>query len=536
MLKAIIADDEKKVCQMIQKLIDWGSLGYEIVGIAHSGPDAYDLIDTCRPDVVITDIRMPGFGGIELVKKIKEKGLSPYFIIISGYKYFEYAHDAIKYGVENYLLKPIDQQELIETLLTIKKRYMDEHDKVADEQRIQNELAEQRSKMRKHFINDIIFNNKPSNNLEIELVNEEYQLHFQQGVFQALFFKLDYQLPSEFDIENILNKLGDMTEKEIDDYSLEHISVQSQSGLVFVVNYPVERANSIKHIYEHIFEEVQNYLDNFGCFSFTMGVGEVQMSIKDVSISIGSAVDAVKCRIVCGVNRILYHKDLKFETVSMSAVIPPKKKSQLENIVETMDSQNFKVWVQDVIDTIHQIPNYNPCIIFEIFKEVKEVLSIALKRQDTDFETMMLFGKTYDEILDSGIHEISILKNIQNYVCTNLDAQREKQLQMDIRPIRLAKQYVQMHYMDPISLDEVAGVVHLNASYFSVAFKKEVGMNFIDYLIACRIDAAKAMLKTTNESMAVIAEKIGYTDTKYFSKLFTKTVGIKPSEYRKLYS
>lgn len=536
MLKAIIADDEKKVCQMIQKLIDWDSLGYEVVGIAHSGPDAYELINIHQPEVVITDIRMPGFGGIELVKKIKENGLSPNFIIISGYKHFEYAHDAIKYGVENYLLKPIDQQELVETLLTIKKRYQDEHDKVADEQRIQNELAEQRSKMRKHFINDIIFNNKPSNNLEIEHVNEEYQLHFQQGVFQALFFKLDYQLPSKLDIENVLNKLGDMTEKAIDGYSLEHITVQSQSGLVFVVNYPLEESKNIERNYEHIFEELKSYLDNFGCFNFTMGVGNVQTSIKDVSLSISSAVDAVKCRIVCGVNRMLYYKDLKFETVSLSTIVPPKKKSQLENIVETMDSQNFKVWVQEVIEVIHQIPNYNPCILFELFKEVKEVLNSALKRQETDLETMLRFGKAYDEILDSGIHEISILKNIQDYVCMNLEAQREKQLLMDIRPIRLAKQYVQTHYMEPISLDEVAGEVHLNASYFSVAFKKEVGMNFIDYLIACRIDAAKVLLKTTNESMVTIADKIGYTDTKYFSKLFAKTVGIKPSEYRKLYS
>jgi two-component system response regulator YesN len=100
----------------------------------------------------------------------------------------------------------------------------------------------------------------------------------------------------------------------------------------------------------------------------------------------------------------------------------------------------------------------------------------------------------------------------------------------------VAKQYIAEHYREQIKLEDVARQVHLNPVYFSTIFKKETGMNFSDYLINYRLDVAKDLLKTTGLSMAEIAGAVGYLDTKYFSKLFTKVVGIKPSEYRKLYS
>lgn len=536
MLKAVIADDEKKVCLMIRKLIDWGALGYDVVGMAHSGPEAYDLIRQHEPEVVITDIRMPGFGGIELVKSIKACGLSPDFIIISGYKHFEYAHDAIRYGVESYLLKPIDKAELEETLIKIRKRYKDESDKVEVDQQMKNELVRQRNEMRRHFINDMIFNSRKMDGLELERVNDAYQLRFHEGMFQAVFVKLDFGMGISMDIESMLNKLGDMTEKIIYGCSQEYITVPSQSGLIFVVNYDQAGIKDIESMYGTIFERIQNYLDNFEGFSCTMGIGANQTSIRDVSKSISTAVEAVKCRIACGVNRVIAYDSLAFGPVSLAQILTPIKTRQLENIVETMDGSGFRLWVSEAFEILHQTPNYDPCAVFDLLKGVKDLLTASMKAIEVEGQVLLDFGKAFDEILDSGTSERSISKNIQDFVCSRFDQMRENKQMMDIRPIRLAKQYVAEHYMEPVGLEEVANAVHLNPSYFSTAFKKEVGMNFIDYLISCRLDAAKNLLKTTNDSMSAIAERIGYTDTKYFSKLFTKIVGIKPSEYRKLYS
>ena len=117
-LKVVIADDEERICQLIQALIDWKYLGMELVGVAHNGIEAYEAVREQKPDILITDIRMPGFSGLELIEKVKDICPDMEVIIISGYAHFEYAQQAIRFGVGHYLLKPINKAELTETLAT----------------------------------------------------------------------------------------------------------------------------------------------------------------------------------------------------------------------------------------------------------------------------------------------------------------------------------------------------------------------------------------------------------------------------------
>ena len=121
-LKVVIADDEERICQLIQALIDWKYLGMELVGVAHNGIEAYEAVREQKPDILITDIRMPGFSGLELIEKVKDICPDMEVIIISGYAHFEYAQQAIRFGVGHYLLKPINKAELTETLEKLVKR------------------------------------------------------------------------------------------------------------------------------------------------------------------------------------------------------------------------------------------------------------------------------------------------------------------------------------------------------------------------------------------------------------------------------
>ena len=121
-LKVVIADDEVRICQLIQALIDWDSLGMKVVGIAHNGEDACEMVQQTQPDILITDIRMPGCSGLELVKRVKELDSALEVIIISGYAHFEYAQQAISYGVGHYLLKPVNKGELLLPCRNCRKR------------------------------------------------------------------------------------------------------------------------------------------------------------------------------------------------------------------------------------------------------------------------------------------------------------------------------------------------------------------------------------------------------------------------------
>ena len=122
MLKVIIADDERLICRLVQALGDWEALDMEVAGLAENGLEALELIERERPDILITDIRMPGCDGLELIRRAKELRPELEIVIISGYAHFEYAQTAIRYGVGNYLLKPIKKDELMETLRKMKER------------------------------------------------------------------------------------------------------------------------------------------------------------------------------------------------------------------------------------------------------------------------------------------------------------------------------------------------------------------------------------------------------------------------------
>ena len=121
MIKVLIADDEKKICRLIEMLCDWRSMGMEIVGFAHNGPEAIEMLDKCRPDILIIDIRMPGCDGIEVIKNARQMNFHLEIIIISGYADFAYAKAAIVHGVSGYLLKPIKRVELEEALEQTKR-------------------------------------------------------------------------------------------------------------------------------------------------------------------------------------------------------------------------------------------------------------------------------------------------------------------------------------------------------------------------------------------------------------------------------
>lgn len=192
MLKIIIADDEDKICQLIYKLVDWKSIQMEVVGIAHNGIEAFDLVKIHNPDIAITDIRMPGLDGLEFIEKAKEVNPNLEFIIISGYQQFEYAQKAIKYGVSDYLLKPIKKDELVGTLTTMKDHYLVKAEQLSNEERMKLSLKNNMVKLRNSFFNEILFKRiKRMNDISIDKINQEYQFHLKKGCFQILTLKLD---------------------------------------------------------------------------------------------------------------------------------------------------------------------------------------------------------------------------------------------------------------------------------------------------------------------------------------------------------
>ena len=211
----LIADDEEKVCQLIEYLIPWEELNLSLKAIVHNGLEAIEVLKKEKIDIVITDARMPECDGIELLKWCHQQQMQLKYIVISGYRHFEYAHGALQYGVDAYLLKPINQKELIESLMGIVEKLNANRQIVENEQEMKRQRSLDRDKMRRHFISSFIFDGRNFSDRRIdslEEINEEYQMQFADGIYQAFFIKLDHEEHAGYKMDKLLMKIKELTE------------------------------------------------------------------------------------------------------------------------------------------------------------------------------------------------------------------------------------------------------------------------------------------------------------------------------------
>jgi len=536
MLKVIIADDEKNICILIQKLIDWRSLGMEVVATAQNAVDAFEYIEMYRPDIVITDIRMPGYDGIELIRKMKKQELEASFIVISGYKYFEYAHDALKLGVKHYLLKPIDKEELYNALKEIldeKRALVEQREK---EKALENTVRQTRKRMKEHFLTGIL-NNQVDAAMPMEEINENYQCAFKKGVFQASFLKIDAEGTDADEMRNLLMMMNTHLENILNERGREFINSVTNSGIVTVINSENGEMRALEDEYAQIFSVLMRQINKFKDYHMTWGVGMPVSSIEKTKCSIQNAADAVKCRSRIGMDRVIYMYKTQFRPVDLNSIFDEPAVRSMKNIVEALDYKTFSEEVDLHMGMIHRVAFYSPVAVYDYFDSVTAVIEetlISLKIQE---ETTERFIRELQAILDCTVAEHMIIEKYRAAVRKFMVQMLSEKKQQSKLPLRLAKAYVSEHYMEQISLEDVGAAINMSTSYLSTMFKKEIGVNFSDYLMNCRIEAAKLLLKEEPDAgIAEVAERVGYHDARYFSKIFNKIVGLKPSTYRKLYS
>lgn len=514
MLKLILVDDEKKICDLICNLINWSEYGIEIAGIVYDGIDAIELCKKVLPDIVITDIRMPGLNGLEFIENAKKIKKDISFIIVSGYDSFNYAQTAIKYGVSDYLLKPIKKDELITALQNII------FNKNSNE-------SLQKYKLRQSFFAEIMSN---KSNYRMSDVNVNFQYNFQEGFFQIIAIKID---SIEEMRENFYNNVVSRVKSEFSKNTYETESFIDGSTIYILLNY--KNKNIVREIIEKLLENITNKQGVTGSCLVTIGVGMECNNLLDLNMSYLTCKYSVSERIIRGPLQII---ELEVFEPELSL---PKDKALFfyEMICKSIEFLNYDDLNKSVefIERYILVKNLKGEEIksqsihgFEIFIETvanNQLISKAVKDDFfIDFKVLVDKCTSKNEIVNvfrKRILEIysEILENIKND---------------ELKPIRVAREYIENHYMENISLKEVSELVCYSTAYFSALFKKNTGQNFLEYLQETRINNAKKMLKNSELSIAAICESIGYSDTKTFNKTFKKITGLSPREFRKTYS
>lgn len=526
MWKVIIADDEKLICRLVQALVDWSLLDMSLEAIAENGLEALELVEKYNPDILITDIRMPGCNGLDLIKQAREIKPDLEIVIISGYANFEYARTAMTYGVENYILKPIKQEELIETLQKIKKRLEEREQEINVIQnfiRSQNDL----NRLREGLIKDILGKNK---NLSVKNLHDTYHFMVEEGYYQTFILKIDCDREkvdaSSFTV--IQEKARELFETGIapccEDCMLGFLDHTGYG----VLNYTPEHKDDVRRQIHEFLKQLEGNKHLLGEVDFSLGLGSMEEKPEMLSESMEKAEMAAAERLLEGCGRLLEN-------------VPPSSGIQKQNLMDKyVKAAEHSIEVLDVEGVFLADENLQTAIMDVVDIRGREVLELVL-----------MAGRFF--LLRTGIEETEQIQSSFEAQCmqcgtiaglfaelkklqqkTILD-KMEKQESESSRPIRIAKQYIMQNFDRNITLEEVCEYVGFSAAYFSAMFKKECGEGFAKYLMRVRMEEAKNLLRETNMPVAEICEKVGYNDRKHFTHTFHKMTGVNPAEYRKLY-
>ncbi len=539
MINVLIADDEEKVCQLIYQLVDWKSMDMNVVGFAHNGIEALDQIQKISPQIVITDIRMPGLDGLELISKAKESQPDIEFVIVSGYQYFEYAQSAIKYGAADYLLKPIKKKQLVETLEKVRQHCLQRSQRLSVEEAFKVKAENDRMRQRDNFFSDVL-SQDGSAEITIESVNQKYGYHMQEGMFCVTALKIDSEKEpfSGKDLTLIRDKITNTIGYVYTQYCYDASFYFKNSWIYMVLNYAEENYPVIRKQLKNGFSNLQMEKDIFPGIILSFAWGRAFHTIQSLPLSRNTAEFSIYQRLIGESTAMMDPEDF-FENPARVSELITHSSQEINMAVEVLDVNRVLAEIR-ALETncvsLSQKKLLSGWEIYEIVTEIGEMISVSLNR-------MQYSGKKREESYNLFLNQaefchteerlFDVLKEMVSNFLQNIIDQKE---QDDIKPIKVAKQYIQDNLGKPLTLEDVSRAAGFNASYFSTLFKKMTGENFLEYISEMRIEKAKELLRDTDLSISDICEQVGYADIKYFSKTFKKYAGINPGEFRKIYS
>ena len=534
-LKVVVADDEPKVCVVIQKCIHWDELELELVGVAHNGKELLDKILETKPDLVVTDIEMPEMNGLELIETVRKADIDCKFIIVSGYRQFEYAHKALKNNVEDYLLKPIDEQELNESLERLKLAILQKRIKGQDAvEQLISKNKKDKENIQRIFLSQIMSDDSALQ-MNAELIEQEYGLKFEKGVYQAIFAKLDDTEQEDLaeGLSSIQTKLISIFKKIFENQCKEILVLPEAERIIFGIYYDEQYQNGINEKFKTFYEYGKNIVDLFIGFTLTVGVSAKHYELSEFPSAFREARKAIICRTVEGIDKTIFYEQLMISKGGLAQEKSEEIKAEITRLFEILDVQAFKNYMNKLYFVDRT--NENALELFEISNLILTTVFEKIKNLGIEVENCQYRHKVAIRKFRNAVSIKEMKTAVADVVVQIMEELEEKKKNQKRKPVRDAVQYIEKHYAEDISLEIVAEQVNLNAVYFSNIFKKETGENFVDYLHKYRIEIAKTALREEDTPIIHIAYNVGYRDAKYFSKLFKKYVGIKPTDYRKIY-
>lgn len=524
MYQVLIADDEARERNIIKILLERQYPKMFKFCEANNGEAAIYEFEKNQPQLIIIDIRMPGMNGIEAIKRIRNQSLDIYIIIITAYDYFEFAKEAIKNGVNDFILKPPSRdnfnQAINEFLKYIQKRELNKR----NVEETKEKLEQWMSIMKKDMAISLAYGG-----LEEYIEGYFSMLDISYHLGKCILFSLDHQHDTSFRENSIdekvyLKKISGYIDKFMKKYLLQYITgIQGKSVIMFLFLKEKNREISHKKALE-ISSNILGYLQRNCNLTLKVGIGRGYLLSKDLSKSYEEALIAIKNKKKSYDNKPIYVYTLEEQNIENNNNCYEKL------LIKKIREGNRNEVIDILVET------------FTFFKNKYGDEQMTLKVRLIEFLssiTKSCLGKEYTSsnlndlaplIVLNEFHEI--IKFTQRFVEKLLEQVEERQNKKRHFIIDKVVEYVNENYHLPICVEETAQKFSLSPFYFSKLFKEYQKINFVDFITEIRIKKAIELFANESLNIKEIAYQVGYRDANYFSRVFKKNMGMSPKDYR----
>jgi len=535
MFKVMIIDDEPIIRKGIKSILNWKKFDCEICAEASDGEEGKILIERYRPDILITDIRMPGLDGLKMINEVRDLIPDCKIIVLTGYRDFDYVQEALKLGVFDFVLKP----SRIEELTSIIQRAVDELKRLRNRTEEFNKLKrlfEQNIPvLREKFLYDLMYEIYPNSE---EILPRAELLGINITDFFLLVVEIDNDdengKPGQYEknlyLFGIINTFMDVFSDSFDVISIP----LKDSGVAFILKGADDSRQCI-----NLISDKCNYLQELliNCFGFTVtiAVSSEGNGIMQLPQKFRECQEALERKFYLGNDSVIFYKDLngflKFEDYSLL----DKYQKLLLAGIKTGNGKIVIKRIEDIAAYINSLENpnmeYLKNFYWGIITYINNIrLSVAEASNEPRVESINIISLHNMISKSENINELNeLLKEVSLSITAKINNYNSKSIKLILRN---ALDYIHEHYSEQLTLNDVAEHVYVSPSYLSRMFKKELGKNFVDYLNGLRIEKAKELLMDSRYKTYEVAEIVGIPDAHYFSRLFKKYEGVSPTEYR----
>ncbi|RKL67174.1 DNA-binding response regulator [Salipaludibacillus neizhouensis] len=518
MYDVLVVDDEINILEGIAAIVDWESIGARLAGKSSNGKMAFERIKENPPDIVVTDIKMPGMNGIELIEAVYDIFPDIRFIVLSGFNEFEFAKTAMRCGVKHYLLKPSNEKKIEEAL----KQIVDELDMGEEKEQfikgIQKNLQKVIPKAKEQFLREFIINKKYDLK-ELSYYRELFGMEEKTESYRLLAFIID----DKNDYENLLI-LKEMVTSELGKARRILLSTIISERIVLLIDD--SPTHSLIEKIKRVQEKWQSYYDS----NFTTSISSIS-SITNLHSLYQEILEGMSQRFYLGSGGIVTANDIYVEESSHHA-----RSFNHEELILAIRSGNEKEAVSYLNQFFHDLTNTKAEVQI-VRSHCFELLMSLIRQTKTDVMDDM-FKKVKDFHTYSTLQEIEkfIKKMALEIVEINYEAKKTTQNKI----VNQVLVYTNAHVgEEALSLSYIASdVFFMNPDYLGKLFKKETGDKFSTYLMRLRMSEATKLIQQTDEVRVFeVAEAVGFgNNPRYFSQVFKKHTGYTPSEYKKISS